>query len=1765
MNQFAWYFSCNVGEASNPGPDMSTVRLAVVNPTAVYGKIDQMLALEADVIAISETSATSVVQKDCSRKLTKHGYKSFWSRPVAAKKSTLDLRPSYRGEAVGSAVFSKLPSRSTRGEIHESLWETQRFSTCIIRLGCMEVLMISVYGFANRYKEGIRPNDVLIASLIPVISQIGLPYIVAGDFNEPLSKLPSYKFFSDQGAVEAFQWYKSKFQEELPPTCCNSTRNDTLFAHPTVAALFHNMRVSEEHKFDIHTPLLVDFKTLGVHEEQTLWRCPKSWACFAPPSDTIDKHYQSFCLDDTFDTSQQLSIGQVEQAFQEWSRNVENAVDRALQESHVADPLKFPQKCLHQTFKGRCGAKKFRKVDAKTSVKSDRHGGFTPADEVFHLNTKLKVRQVRRIKSLVRRLKGLPLHPEDDPLCRDSLHAAKLEWSAILKAKGYGASWGKWILSFEAMPFVSLDLPEIHDLHMAEQITEHDCVHACRAEAKARSDRFKSHLVIDQNDDFCKTSYKLVRAKQAETLSEVPVCWTFNANLLRSRIGRTALLVQKHRSIPEHAKLKFGDADIEFLEQDGPRVFFRHLGGPLPVSGVLSVTFTAITPSEIANEFADFWSPMWLRDERHEQFEPDSWQSFDALLSEADLPVIPEIQYPFDDIELWWKIVRKLPSSKAVGPCGWSNDELKCLPKRCIGDLAHIFRAVSLTGFGPGMMMAKTVLLSKVPLPLSMHHARPITILSCLYRLYGKFIFKVTAQHWKDHFPYEVSGGLPGRGVKELAFLQKRIIERALMSGTCVGGFSLDLIKAYNTFGRYAIGRIMVRLGMPAFLVQAWIRSLDVMMRYPTIQGNVSSGIASTTGVPEGCSISVLSMLATSCLFHAWLKTEVIRPFAYADNWSWMSSRQKSHFLAYQQVLRLTSVMRLSNDHSKSWHWGTKKDFREACKQCALFHPAGEVTPVIKTSVKDLGEKVNYDKSVSLGFIKEKIDEAVTRMHKLEWLPATLQVKSKMLQSCVWPLALYSSDTTYIGMQHYTALRRAAMSCLVGKWHNASPVIACTFLSRHMIDPLLHTVLQCLRIVRRLASVRIDLARETVSDALQWEGSRPFGPATALRQYLKQLGWTLQQDGLVTGPDYLHFNLFHDSCRRITRIAKIMWSQHMLHLSDRKGFGDFLPDVALFHSVFHKLSQENQQILKLNVVGAFQTAAQKSKWDDDAVDECELCGASDTRAHRLLECMPLQEVRAESLDACSNLQGPRPEWIYLPIPRCHDDLTAFRAFVNSVKVPEVVAPRNCDLSRMRFFTDGGARYPRYCDARIATWAVVQDISLDELQMKQAADYMFLNPPQFPKFHVSAIGIVPGEQTVARAELFAILHALKQVNLCEPIPCVEFVTDASYVCKVIRIIEQGVFQHVLHKFSNGDIVQEIASLWCAEKFTVTKVKSHRQLESAKDLWDLWFIAGNMCADAAATMAYNSIPHEIRKLADDIVSHIEKEKKMLTIHFEFLVNFNKARCRLIDEKKKDTAQNSLIRPRAVQIGNGGLFNGLLMGADACEALIKFAREDYIPMPSFDIDDSSLHACLQGANIAKAFLLWSRLLRWPDGLQEDYDMKTTGDWGVSWLELLFSFYLSTGYRCPIKLEGAGAQAKYIDYDDPQALLLPDNKRSVSLQILCFRNLWQNITTLVQKDVLPRFTSYKCFSVSRLGFKSPVAGVPCRPILPNQEMTMKLVWSYIQQLNGSVALHKPLVSKHLNVLCHFQPFVELEPRERWARNQAYMKRLRKMAHGGG
>ena len=163
------------------------------------------------------------------------------------------------------------------------------------------------------------------------------------------------------------------------------------------------------------------------------------------------------------------------------------------------------------------------------------------------------------------------------------------------------------------------------------------------------------------------------------------------------------------------------------------------------------------------------------------------------------------------------------------------------------------------------------------------------------------------------------------------------------------------------------------------------------------------------------------------------------------------------------------------------------------------------------------------------------------------------------------------------------------------------------------------------------------------------------------------------------------------------------------------------------------------------------------------------------------------------------------------------------------------------------------------------------------------------------------------------------------------------------------------------------------------------------------------------------------------------------------------------------------------------------------------------------------------------------------------------------MSWLELLFNFYITTGYGMPIRKEGVGAKSIYVPYHGSEALLLPNSKRAASLQILTFRNLIQNMLSIQDQPVFPDFRECKCKSLQRFGHVCAVAGVPRRPVIPNQQQTLEAVQVYLHSLHGSAALHKPIFVREVVPTLQCDAFPEKSSKDRFNLYMQHMKKLRK------
>ena len=288
-----------VGEASHPGPHKPSFRCAILNPTALRGKTPELLSLDADLLCVAETSAVDSVQRETRYLMQSAGYKSFFSPPVPFLLTDASPEAAVRGQAGGVAIFTRTPSRPPLRPVPAPMLQTTRIQTCFTRVGALEIRVICVYGLPSSHPGANDVNDHLMRSALELTQQSQVPAIVAGDWNCEVHTLPTWSAFQQMGYVEAFSAVAARLHITLPPTCKGATFNDTALLAPSLVALLSGAQVlSDQHIFDAHAPLILDFSepcqlpatrrwnhpNLGMTSRST----PRSWqvttTALHPPS-----------------------------------------------------------------------------------------------------------------------------------------------------------------------------------------------------------------------------------------------------------------------------------------------------------------------------------------------------------------------------------------------------------------------------------------------------------------------------------------------------------------------------------------------------------------------------------------------------------------------------------------------------------------------------------------------------------------------------------------------------------------------------------------------------------------------------------------------------------------------------------------------------------------------------------------------------------------------------------------------------------------------------------------------------------------------------------------------------------------------------------------------------------------------------------------------------------------------------------------------------------------------------------------------------------------------------------------------------------------------------------------------------------------------------------------------------------------------------------------------------------------------------------------
>ena len=1580
------------------------------------------------------------------------GYRTVWGVPAAPQ---LHKGPedSKRGTSTGVSLHSKFPIRPSRtAEISE--WNTAgRFLHAFLRLAQIEIQICCIYGYPANLQNSRQKTNSLLQHAIETIRQTTFPAIICGDLNHAPDALEAMQELRDLGFVSTNELFQSLYGYPIPPTFGISTTNDVALISPSLSKMITNVWVDNQQLFPGHHPMGFTLQLPDTPLYTQTWKLPQSWLPFQPDNAKIAYFFNN-PLNEYTDLH----------PLHAWAKQTEDAIDRAIAQQHTEDPARFPTSQLPKRCKGRCKPLKIIQQPHPRSIKTACDGQFTPQIDQATMAIKQATRQLRRIQSLKLRFAKIAKTRQctDDVVVQ--LH---LEWTAILHAKGFERSFQSWMEHFPELYPLPLTLPDVPFLNDVEQLLKHH-VDALVAE---QSQRQRQHAKFMRRQDVNKygkqQAFQAIRPATPGLVQVIKMEKTMLATRAQNpEWGLVQLHLQEKYEIDLRAPIQICGQPAQIINYDFPLLELNPVEpiDELPLNVVLTQTIHTADPKEVADALQKHWDHYWQRDDPTSDSNANIWDDFHTFCRQ--IPDAPILDIAQTDLAVWKNAIKSLKSRSARGTCSWFPDEIKSLPDVCIQKLSEVVANFAPNGFPKWLMQAKTIPLAKCQEADHPGATRPITILPLLYRLWGKVITSQILQAWNISFPQAITGFLPGRSPTNFQYglqlhlesLSKKLTDRYL------SGLTLDILKAFNCLPRFPTKILVEKFGVPSTLTEAWNQSIENCTRCWAIDGQIWPQTTTSTGYPEGDAWSVVAMLAINAywVFHALQVTPKIA--AFADNWSYGTENPQHHAVLIPLLDRLTKSVRLTIDWSKTWGWATNALHKSALITAKTQHLPDEVEIAIVSNARDLGYIIHYNAKQSRATQKERHAKALTALKKLRHVDIPLEAKAQIATASAFAKALWGTSFYLSGQRFFEELRAEFAHAIFGNYHNIQSHVAAMALLKSGMDPELYVIHASIRTARHFLCHATDDEKEMfwllVRQPLP-HAATIAGPAMAFKQYITKLNWTLEETGNIRITAFTVLNLIDSNLNEILDAATDAWMEIVVEVTGgRKHMRNMPPiDREATIAAFATVPEKFKLSMGLESTGGFMLNSQKAHFADQVDGKCNYCEEMDSHRHRVLHCKATQEARVQHSSICQQLEEAEDMQLAFPLAYKSPEDQFLQDMLYRIPEPHLEMPNAPKLTWV--YTDGSCYLPNSRRYRWSAFAIVcPAVPMQALlQLTQTQPEVLLRKA----YHVIAVSIVPGKQTINRAELFAaVLTHEQQMNAV-------VVTDSAYVINMHSLVCQTRNVMILHKLPNWDLLRRLHHLYwrCDYALPHLKIKAHQNI-TTQTADEVIHILGNRAADEAAKQAAK---HQMTIVTKDLRRlHAESrtEQQNLTAQYALRVDLVVKRTRLDNEiettKAPERQMERLEQMHSYIVEHSRKFS--------------FTEEDFHNARSSKFGRRTTHLLLQ----------WLQQLEWPTSPEE-----VTPPIGITWVELTVNFMLCSQSSVPVQ-----------PHQEEQGFTIRTNT---------FRNIIMHVQFLVNKEIIPKLTPVKVKSLSQLGAKVLKQGLPLRPKLPLQDETLEILQKYFRE----------------------------------------------------
>ena len=300
-----------------------------------------------------------------------------------------------------------------------------------------------------------------------------------------------------------------------------------------------------------------------------------------------------------------------------------------MQRQHTQDPVTFPYPGLPKASKGRCVERRAILTPVATPSRQAHRNDYQPPGEAVTIRSKHKIRQARRLRSLLKLVSKYAYDPPDH--IAKQIHA---EWKAVLNAKGYQRPFVDWLLKWPEIPFVSVQPPHEAELYDILQIVEYDANAAVLHEVSKRKEVAKFAEKLDVSEAYCQRKIQQVKGPQFPPVRQLTRWVTLNVTPMRIKAkGELRFRVLNFNAFDPSRSIYLDDKICQLIRVDGDTICIGQSGvscDKVPVC--IKQRHEICDERDLHSAFAKYWTQFWNRDDENDPHAWDSWsQHIDAF------------------------------------------------------------------------------------------------------------------------------------------------------------------------------------------------------------------------------------------------------------------------------------------------------------------------------------------------------------------------------------------------------------------------------------------------------------------------------------------------------------------------------------------------------------------------------------------------------------------------------------------------------------------------------------------------------------------------------------------------------------------------------------------------------------------------------------------------------------------------------------------------------------------------------------------------------------------------------------------------------------------------------------------------------------------------------------------------------------------------------------------------------------------------------